>query len=881
MRAPGASGGPLGAFAAAAAWWVGVAARRAVAVLAAAAGLTAAAAVYTFDRLAIDTDTPALIAGDLPFKRDARAHNRAFPQAEDSFVVLLTGDSPDRADAAAAALARALRRDARFHTVYAPEIDPFFVRNGLLYLDADDLAELADRLADAQPLLARLAREPGLAALFDVLGRALAEAADGGDAPAGLADVVARIADVAASVADGTPRPLSWSDLIRGKASDADDRRRFIVVQPEIDYRSLRPARRAMELVRAHARALGLDPGRGVTVRLTGSAAIATEELESVARGARLAGAVSLLLVGALLVVGLGSLRLVAAVLLTLVAGLVWTAGLTTLAIGHLNLISVAFAVLFIGLGVDFGIHFGLRYKEEAARGLGPLEALPGAAAGVAGALGLAALAAAAGFYAAVPTDFAGLSELGLIAGSGMFVALFANLTLLPALLALLPVRAAPAAPAGPVRAAAAALVRRRRPIAAAALALGVGAAALAPAARFDVDPIALKDPATESVRAFLELTRDSRAPPYTISAMLPDLDSAARAARRLDRLAEVDRTVTLAKLAPDDQAGKLDVIDGMAVFLAPILHRREGATGARAQDGRGRHDSAGAIPALRQRLALAAGMRTAPALRQAARRLDAELARIGDDEAARALLERSLLRFLPDRLERLRLALAAAPVTVDDLPADLRARYLAADGSARIQVFPSENLADAAALRRFVDAVRRVVPTATEAPVEIVESGKVVAAAVRQAALTALVAVTAMLLLLLRSLRETLLVLAAVLLAGLLTVAASVALDIPFNFANVIVLPLLMGLGVAGGIHIVLRARRDASLSETSTPRAVVLSALTTIGSFGSLSLSSHRGTASMGELLMLAIAFTLLATMVVLPALMALRAPRRDPAA
>ena len=333
--------------------------------------------------------------------------------------------------------------------------------------------------------------------------------------------------------------------------------------------------------------------------------------------------------------------------------------------------------------------------------------------------------------------------------------------------------------------------------------------------------------------------------------------------------------------LVPDDQAAKLDVIDGMAVFLAPVLHRREGATGARARDERGRHDRAGAIPALRQRLALAADMRTAPGLRQAARRLDAELARIGDDEAARALLERSLLQFLPDRLERLRLALAAGPVTADDLPADLRARYLAADGSARIQVFPSENLADAAALRRFVDAVRRVVPTATEAPVEIVESGKVVAAAVRQAALTALVAVTAMLLLLLRSLRETLLVLAAVLLAGLLTVAASVALDVPFNFANVIVLPLLMGLGVAGGIHVVLRARHGVSLSETSTPRAVVLSALTTIGSFGSLSLSSHRGTASMGELLMLAIGFTLLATMVVLPALMALRAPRRSPAA
>ena len=629
-----------------------------------------------------------------------------------------------------------------------------------------------------------------------------------------------------------------------------------------------------MELARSHARSLGLDPANGVTVRLTGSAAIATEELESVSRGASLAGLISLILVGTILVVGLGSIRLVIAVLITLVMGLLWTAGYTTLAIGHLNLISVAFAVLFIGLGVDFGIHFGLRYKEEAQRGVGPAAALPRAATSIATALGLCTLAAAAGFYAFVPTDFAGLSELGLIAGTGMFIALFANLTLLPALLTLMPIRAI--RPATPVRAAPERFIQRHgRLISAAALAIGAGAAVLVPGARFDFNPIALKDPSTESVQTFLELMRESRTPPYTIAAMVPDLKTAVREATRLDRLAEVDRTITLASLVPTDQAEKLDIIDQIAIFLAPILHRGDGAAS---------HDDADrqrATVAFRKHLAALPELPTAPELQTAVRRLANQLDRVIANDGAVATLERSLLLFLPDRLNRLRNALNAKTVTLADLPPDLRARYLAADGKARIQVFPSEDISDNAALRRFVEAVRGVVPTATETPVEILESGKVVVASIRQAAVTALIAVTAMMLLLLGGPRETLLVLTTIVLAALFTVASSVLFDIPFNFANVIVLPLLMGLGVASGIHLVMRAHAERAaipLLETSTPRAVILSALTTIGSFGSLSISSHRGTASMGELLVFAIAFTLISTMVVLPALMTWLAPRRQ---
>jgi predicted RND superfamily exporter protein len=212
--------------------------------------------------------------------------------------------------------------------------------------------------------------------------------------------------------------------------------------------------------------------------------------------------------------------------------------------------------------------------------------------------------------------------------------------------------------------------------------------------------------------------------------------------------------------------------------------------------------------------------------------------------------------------------------VTVDSLPEALRGRVEAADGQTLVEVYPAENLRDHAALRRFVAEVRSVAPRASGTPVIILEAGRTVTRAFLEAAAISVVAIGLLIALLLRRLREVFLVFAPLTLAALLTVAASVLLQLPFNFANVIVLPLLFGLGVASAVHLVMRARhRDAGrpLFRTSTPRAVVFSALTTIGSFASLGFSGHPGTASMGVLLTVAISLTLACTLVVLPALMA----------
>ncbi|MCP5373222.1 MAG: MMPL family transporter [Hyphomicrobiales bacterium] len=850
--------------------------RAAALVAAACLALTAAAGWYFAAHLAISTDTSDMLSPELDFRRNSRALSQAFPQFSDNILVVIDGATADLADDTALSVAKRLRADpALFGEVYDLAGDPFFRRNGLLYLDRGELADLADRLAEAQPFLGALWRDPSLRGLGRMLGLALDQAGAGGDLPLDLGRVLDRMAEVAEAQARGRFATLSWQELMGGGAAgQGGAHRRYLLIQPRLDYGSLQPVSAAMDGLRALAAEMGLDRGvdsaAGARLRLTGSAALAQEELKSVETGMGLAGLLSAVLVMVLLMVGLRAARLVVAVLVTLAAGLVWTAAFAIAALGELNLISVAFAVLFIGLSVDFGIHFGLRYMEARRGGADHAAALEGAGGGVGGALTLSAVAAAIGFYAFLPTAYVGLAQLGLIAGTGMFIALFANLTLLPALLTLMPPRVAAAAAAVP----AAPRGRRvpARPVLWAALVLGLGALALVPSARFDFDPLNLKDPHTESVATLFDLMDDPDTNPYSVTVLAPDLDAAQALKMRLAALPPVAEARTLADYVPRDQDDKLDIIGDMALFLTPALAATPEAPPTAAEN-------AAAVADLRARLdrVAQAGGGLAPAAARLARALPTDPT---TNPGAVAELQRRLLSGLPGRLAALRDSLDAAPVTLADLPAALRDRQVAADGRAKVEVHPRHDLRDRAALETFVAAVRTVAPDATGAPVIILEAGDAVVTAFAQAGGLAVVVIGLLLAVLLRRARDVALVFAPLVLAAVLTVAASVLIGQPFNFANVIVLPLLFGLGVAGGIHLVLRERQSGSVvvMATSTPRAVVFSALTTIGSFGSIALSSHPGTASMGVLLTIAITLTLACTLGVLPAMMAAWPARRD---
>ena len=487
----------------------------------------------------------------------------------------------------------------------------------------------------------------------------------------------------------------------------------------------------------------------------------------------------------------------------------------------------------------------------------------------------LCAVSAAIAFYSFLPTDYLGLAELGLIAGTGMFIALFANMTVLPAMLTVLPhLSGQPREQGAGGPSAVQSFIRRHcRAVSLAALAAGVASALTLPWAAFDFDPMNLRDPNTESVSTIFDLMEDRRTSPYSVTVLNRSLDEARDLAEKMTALELIDGTATLADYIPADQQEKLDVISSMALFLGPAF----ASAGSAGRPGPAELDMALArvrvkLRALAERPGTSAEKKAAGALLQTLAGMFEVLVNGGADrQAVLKEYEARLLRALPGRLQALNMALQAGPVTIESLPADLRDNQVAADGRAKLEVFAKEDLRDRDALARFVAAVRTVAPRASGSSVVILEAGNTVVGAFWKAGAISVTLILVILIVVLKRFVNAVLVFVPLVLAALLTVAASTAFGLPFNFANVIVLPLLFGLGVAGGIHLVVREReKGGGAFDTSTPRAILFSALTTIGSFGSIALSSHPGTSSMGLLLTISISLSLTCTLVVLPALM-----------
>lgn len=862
------------------AWWVDIAGRAALWVVLLALLATGVILHYTINHLGIYTDTAKMLSEDLPFRQIYEDYKQTFPQYVDTLLVVIEGETPGLAEDARNALADRLEQETGlFKTVYLPGGGPFFRQQGLLYLSISELQDLTDNLAQVQPFLGKLTREQDLVGLFSLLNTAIEAIQEGEELDLSLA--FEQIEEGLIATLAGRFYRLSWQALMRGGESSVADRRRFIVVQPYLDYSQWLPAGPAMQAVRRLAEELQINPAHGVRVRITGQVALAHEELQTVTRGAELAGILALVTVGIVLFVGLGAWQMVFATLATLLAGLIFTAGFATFAVGNLNLISIAFAVLYIGLGVDYAVHFCLRYRELLQQGHSHRPSLRDAGQSVGGSLVLCAFTTAIGFYAFVPTAFAGVSELGLISGTGMFISLFATLTLLPALLSLLPgIRVAhpPAEITGrPARALLYLPQRHARIILWGTGLLGLAALLVLPQARFDFNPIHLRSPETESVATFYDLLEHSTTSPWSIVVLAENAATAEKKAAQLEQLEAVDQVLTIESFIPKHQDQKLAIIEDIALIMGPQLRMIQDTP----------------APGVSQQMATMQDLLTTlqnfiqahekDSLRRSAQNLHANLTRFLETLAVRsfeeqqdllARLEQALLGTLPGRLEDLRTSLNATPVSRESLPEDLVERWVAADGRHRIEVFPEERLDKNVELRRFVSAVQAVAPKATDAAVLNLESGQAVVKAFIEAFSYALIAISILLLTLLSPKRDTLLVIIPLLLMALFTGASTVWLDIPFNFANVIALPLLLGIGVDSGIHMVHRFRTalppHGNLLATSTARAVLFSALTTICSFGNLAVSPHPGTASMGMLLTLGLGFTLICTMIILPALL-----------
>ncbi|HEX4097019.1 MAG TPA: MMPL family transporter, partial [Caulobacteraceae bacterium] len=516
------------------------------------------------------TDTNDLISGHLAWRQREMAYNADFDIGGDDIVAVIDGKTPELATQAATSLAARLEaQPALFRAVEQPDGGEFWAHNGLLYLSTADVKSNIDHLIAAQPFLGPLASDPSLRGLMGSLSTALSGVTSG---QAKLADIRRPIHALANSLDDleqGKPAFFSWQTTISGKPAEPRDLRHIILIKARLDYRHLEAGREATGAIRTAAHALKLDPAHGVTVRLTGDSPLQDQEFATLTEHI---GWIATLAVSAILLMlwfAVKSARVIACILATTLIGLVSAACLGLLVFGTFTVISVAFIPLFVGLGIDFGIQFSVRFRAEHV-GERPIEeALTASGLGMGRSLTLAATAIACGFLAFAPTDYHAVSQLGVIAGMGMFIALLLNLTVLPALLRL-------SRPSGRheelgysrLERLDSFMLRNRRLVVGAGVLAAVICAALMPLLHFDFNPIHLRSPKVESVAALLDLMKDPNTTPNSLEVLRPNLAAADRLAVQLAQLPEVHQTRTLSSFVPADQPAKLAMIDDAATLM-------------------------------------------------------------------------------------------------------------------------------------------------------------------------------------------------------------------------------------------------------------------------------------------------------------------------
>jgi hopanoid biosynthesis associated RND transporter like protein HpnN len=846
-------------------------ARNAWAVFTTALALVGGSLWYADQHFAINTDVTQLLSRDLPWRKRELDLKAAFPQEAESIIAVVQGPTPELSWGAAKGLADRLSAESSlFHSVQQAGGGEFFARNSLLYLATDEVAQKMQQLERAAPIIKVLAGDSSLRGLTQAILLGL-QGIDAGFYPL---DTLERPLDMAAeaveSVLAGQPATFSWKVLVNGEPAKAEDLRSLLVIWPVLDFSILEPGRPAATAIRRAAQDGDLQSSFLSTVQLTGPIPIADQQFATLREGIGLNGVVSSGIVLLILWLALRSLRIVIPVILTVLFGLAITAALGLFIVGALNPISVAFVVLFVGLGADFAIQFSVRYRTERHLDDRLRTSLVSAGSTIGPPLTLAAAAAAAGFLSFLPTSYRGVAELGLIAGSGMVVAFVASVTLLPALLRLF----APPTEPWPMGYAGLApvdhfLQRHRFAVVAVTSIVVLAGLPLLPHLQFDFSPTSLQDQNSEAVKALKLLRQDPRLDINTAEVLVPASDVDA-VSRKLVALPEVSGTKSLQSFVPGDQDRKLALIQTAASSLDPALQVGKRPAPSDAEDIAALNDAA-------RKLREAAGESEGPGAK-AAQRLADDLTKLaGAEPALREKVAATLAWPLKQDLGQLSQSLHPGRIDSSNLPGDIRREWVASDGRRRVEIVAQGDANNSDTLRRFASAVLAAEPNATGQAIETYEWGRTIIVAFLQAGVWALCSIAILLWIVLRRLGDVLLTLIPLLAAAVLTLEICALTGFGLNYANIIALPVLLGVGVAFKIYYVMAWRRgESDFLQSSLTRAVFFSALMTATAFGSLWFSRYVGMSSMGKLLALSLACTLASAALFQPALMG--PPRKE---
>ncbi len=861
---------------------------------------------YAVSTLTFATSNRALLPQHAPYIERYVEYDREFGELDD-LVIVVEARSLTEAKAYASRLVRELRSQRVPLRRVAFRIDPQqFEGRMLLYLSPEKLAEIRDRIFDYQTFMESFASRPTLDQLVDGLATEIASGFVSGFFDLGLeskpkgGNDLRFIEDLVAQVAARMDRPVPyrspWGAFFSAEGDEAsagyflsdDQRLLFILAEPESDARGFTHQRRAIGAAREVIAELKREFPQ-VSVGVTGKPALSSDEMSAAFDDSEKATLLAFALTLGLLLVAFLRFGRPVVMLIVLALSLCWSIGLATLTVGHLSLFSVMFISIVIGIGIDYGIYLLFRYDEERFLGRDVREAIEVTAARAGPGTLLGAVTASGTFYVLWLTDFRGLQELGVIAGSAILLSWVAMMTVFPAALVL-----------GSRRAAGQAVVPRAlelerirvpfvdvvaghpRSILALAAVITVLSVYGLPSLQFDYNLLNLQAHGTESVEWEKRVLATAHRSGFAALSSARSLDELRQKHHRFTKLPSVSEVDSALLVIPEDQEIKRKIISDFAPIVAPVRISRplevDVARLIAAFDTLKRRIDIAATEAppgdTRQRLAKL--LRAIDGLVRKMRQSDAESV-----QASIALLQQQLYRDFVRSFQRLQANLSPKQVGLDELPAEIRRKFVSDSGRFLLQIHPAVNIWDREGARRFVSDLRTVDPEVTGTPVITFEAIQLMERAYKQGTLYAIVLVAIITALTIRRWRETLLALTPLGLGLLWTFGLMYFFDLKLTLGNIFGIPLLLGAAAEFGSNIVLRFMEGQAhggpLIARSTVMAVLVNGLTTIVGFGSLMIAHHQGVFGLGLLLTLGMVTSLIAALLVLPVLLRMVAQMR----
>ena len=852
---------------------------------------------YTALRLEFNTSRDSLVGADKQYHALFRKFRAEFP-VQDDLVVVVESENLEKNRQFAERLGAYLEAETNLFTgVFYRRDLSLMGTNALLLAPTNSLIALHEQLQTFAPVMKQFASSTNLVGLFAEVNRRFRTArqestSENDQLIQGLPAFQRIVVQAGDSLKrEGNPPSPGVGSLLDGGQeaakemylSMADGRIFLVVVKALEDALNTAAVDRLRTLIgRTQMEVPGLNVG------LTGEPVLELDEMRQSQDDSLLATVVSLLAVALIFVYGYHETGRPLKATFCLLVGLAYSIGFTTLVIGHLNILTITFFPILIGLAIDFGVHLITRYEEELRRGRTEREALEKALVNTGVGIFTGAFTTAGAFFAMAFTGFQGIREMGIICGGGMLLSLVPMLTLLPALL-LRGRQNQIDQEKGPVLQMAEAIeldhrakieglwLRRPYIVGLCTLAISVWAYRESGKVTFDYNLLHMQSDGLAAV-----IYQDKLIASSTRSVLYGAIIAKSRAEAlalqtRLEALPSVSSVDSIVPLLNTECATKIPHIRQIREILQSIQFPTPDPEKANlAELNRTLFSLHGYLG-----LAMEATRVDNPkihaqleSLRQAVGDFLVEMRR-GEPSAVAArlaLYQRALIEDVRTTFGLLQNQSIESSIQIDQLPAELRQRFVGVTGHYLLQVYPKKNIWERQAQEEFVRDLRSVTPDATGTPVQLLEYTTLLKDSFVESAYYSLAAISVLVLIHFRRLSCLILSLIPVLLGALWMVGIMGWAGIPFNPANVMTLPLLVGIGITNGIHILNRyaEENNPSILARSTGKAVLVSGLTTIAGFGSLILAKHQGIASLGIIMSVGVATCMFVGLTFLPALL-----------